>query len=167
MARSWSQVASWLRLSRHEEAWQTAEILACDFFTAGLLDGTQAHVPAVIEHATRRIRILGVTVHPTGEWTAQQARNLAMDLGEQAHRVKFMIRDRGCIQPLSSVWPAVAMLRQAPVVSLVGARVRFGSWPSDANWRAGGRVTPWRSSSTTLLTTYVTSGQDGRVGERP
>jgi hypothetical protein len=28
-------------------------------------------------------------------WTAQQARNLLMDLGEQAHQVKFMIRDRG------------------------------------------------------------------------
>ena len=41
-------------------------ILACDFFTADLLDGTQAYVLAVIEHATRCIRILGVTVHPTG-----------------------------------------------------------------------------------------------------
>jgi hypothetical protein len=70
-------------------------ILACDFFSADLLDGTQASVLAVIEHASRRIRILGVTLHPTGEWTAQQARNLIMDLGEQAHRVKFMIRDRG------------------------------------------------------------------------
>ena len=44
-------------------------ILACDFFTADLLDGTQAYVLAVIEHATRRIRILGITLHPTGEWT--------------------------------------------------------------------------------------------------
>ena len=60
-----------------------------------LADGTQAYVPAVIEHATRRIRILGVTLHPSGQWTAQQAGNLLMDLGEQADRVKFMIRDRG------------------------------------------------------------------------
>ena len=74
---------------------QAEAILACDFFTAGLLDGAQAYVLAVIEHATRRIRILGVTLHPTGAWTAQQARNLIIDLGEQAHRVKFMIRGRG------------------------------------------------------------------------
>jgi transposase InsO family protein len=67
----------------------------CDFFTAGLPDGTQAYALAVIEHATRRIRILGVTLHPSGEWTAQQARNVITDLGEQAHRVEFMIRDRG------------------------------------------------------------------------
>ena len=74
---------------------QAEAILACDFFTAGLPGVTQAHVLAVIEHASRRIRILGVTQHPAGGRTAQQARNLLMDLGEQAHQVKFMIRDRG------------------------------------------------------------------------
>ena len=74
---------------------QAEAILACDFFTADLLDGTPAYVLAVIEHATRPIRIIGVTPHPTGQWTAQQARNLLMDLGEQADRIKFMIRDRG------------------------------------------------------------------------
>ena len=74
---------------------QAEAILACDFFTVGLLDGTQACVLAVIEHATRRIRVIGITLHPTGEWTVQQARNLLMDLDHQTHRVKFMIRDRG------------------------------------------------------------------------
>jgi putative transposase len=74
---------------------QAETILACDFFTVDLLDGTQAYVLAVIEHATRRIRILGVTQYPTGAWTAQQARNLIMDLGDHADRVGFMIRDRG------------------------------------------------------------------------
>src|SRR3984957_17787484 len=68
---------------------QAEAILACDFFMVDLLDGTQAHVLTVIEHATRRIRILEVTPHPTGGWTTQQARNLLMDLGDQAHRVKF------------------------------------------------------------------------------
>ena len=74
---------------------QAEAILACDFFSVGLLDGTQAYVLTVIEHATRHVRILGVTLHPTGEWTSQQARNLIMDLGERAERMKFMIRNRG------------------------------------------------------------------------
>ena len=93
-----------LRLARENPGWGYRRIHgelaglgvgACDFFTADLLDGTQAYVLAVIEHASRRIRILEVTLHPTGAWTAQQARDLIMDLGEHPHRVKFMIRDRG------------------------------------------------------------------------
>ena len=68
---TWSQF-----LRSHPEA-----ILAYGFFSVGLPGGTQAYVLTVIEHATRRIRMLGVTLHPTGEWTSQQARNLLMDLG--------------------------------------------------------------------------------------
>jgi putative transposase len=49
---------------------QAGTILACDFFMVGLLDGTQAYVLAVIEHATRRVRIPGATLPPTGEWTS-------------------------------------------------------------------------------------------------
>jgi transposase len=47
---------------------QAEAILACDFFTVDLPGGAQAYVLAVIEHATRRIRVLGVTLHPTRQW---------------------------------------------------------------------------------------------------
>ena len=50
---------------------------------------------AVIEHASRRIRILGATAPPDGVlWAALAARNLVMDLEDAGCRVRFLIRDR-------------------------------------------------------------------------
>ncbi|HUY44945.1 MAG TPA: hypothetical protein VMV92_04380 [Streptosporangiaceae bacterium] len=56
---------------------QAQGILALDFFTADLLNGAKVYVLAVIEHGTRRIRILGATEHPAQSWVVQQTRNLA------------------------------------------------------------------------------------------
>jgi putative transposase len=73
---------------------QAQAILATDIFTVDLLDGTSAYVLALIEHATRRIRILGVTAHPDNTWVTQMARNLMMDFDEHVESVKFLLRDR-------------------------------------------------------------------------
>jgi putative transposase len=73
---------------------QAGALLACDFFEARTLSGARLYVFAVIEHATRRIRILGATAHPTADWVAQLGRNLVMDLQDPQHTARYLIRDR-------------------------------------------------------------------------
>ena len=73
---------------------QSEHIIACDFFSVDTVLLRRLYVLIFVEHGTRRLHVAGVTANPTGEWVAQQARNLAVSIEARLESLAFLIRDR-------------------------------------------------------------------------
>src|SRR5688572_4880121 len=83
---------------RGDQRWATflrnhaTAILACDFFVPVTATFRMLYVFVVIEHSTRRLTHINVTVNPNADWTLQQLREVVGHGGE--HRYLIDDRDR-------------------------------------------------------------------------
>ena len=109
---------------------QAHAIIACDFLVMETVLLRRLHVLVFIEHGTRRLHLAGVTAHPTGAWAVQQARNLAMDLGDRLGTLRFLIHDRDPVftAPFGEVFKAeglriITTLPRTPRMNAICERV--------------------------------------------
>jgi putative transposase len=90
---------TWRRFVRQH----AAQMLATDFFTVETAWLQRLHVLFFMELASRKVHLAGITASPTGEWVAQQARNLVWKLQDGALKAKFLLRDRDSSSPPASI----------------------------------------------------------------
>jgi putative transposase len=93
-------------------------LLACDFFHVDLVNLTRVYVFFVIDVRSRFVHLLGITAHPTAEWTVQAARQFTWALAGRAGQVWYLIRDRAgqFTDAFDAVFAAegIEVLRSAP-----------------------------------------------------
>ncbi len=71
-----------------------AHLLAADFFTVETAWLGRLYVLFLIEVGSRRVHLCGVSPHPTGQWVAQQARNLVWKLQDGVLSATYLLHDR-------------------------------------------------------------------------
>jgi len=148
---------------------QAKTILAAGFFHVDTAFLRRRYVLFVIGHGTRRVHLAGITAHPTGEWVAQQGRNLLMNLDDHAEGFKFVIRDRDArfTAAFGAVLTAAGMRVLRTAVRAPRADAIAGRWIASARREcldrmliAGERHLRPRCSASTSITTTLT----GRIG---
>ncbi|WP_326626804.1 hypothetical protein OIE67_30295 [Nonomuraea fuscirosea] len=120
---------------------QAGALPACDFIETVTLSGQRQYILAVIEQATRRVRVLGTTAHPSANWVIQAIKNLVMDLDDAGCRPRYLIRDR------DGKFPALMdeILAEAGIKTvLTGIRMPRSrtTWPSSGGCGSSPKISP-------------------------